>query len=179
MKKIIIYILILFFSNGIAFSETYLSKEFKYSLKYDENWKKIYVPDPTSDVFLICESDLCDETANISVSVNFDNQLKRIKVEKFLELINSEILTRMIRNTPRIENFKIVDEFISKFNNRKFFNVIVSYTMLPYKSVRIRHMHVTIDSGFIYNIVLHTSPDYYKHDYDLAKKVIKTVNINN
>ncbi len=150
----------------------YQSGTNRFTIKYDSDWKTTASPDLTIELALIPNSGACSSIAFLSVGAFYDQKLSGITTDDFLKVATGDAITRHIKNTPLVSNFKLLREGKAKLGDVNAYEVLMSYTT-P-KGARYRHTFVTFNKGYMYNVSFHSSPESYRSDYEVAKKVLKT-----
>jgi len=147
----------------------YSSKKFKYSIKYDSSWNRNSSKDESLDFSLMCVHETCDQATNIGIIVRYFPKLKNEPAREFFKLINGETLIKNFKNN-RIKNIRIIKEYISRKNVKKF-NLISEFN---YKNgyKKKSHSQMTFNNGYMYGIIFSSTPDNYENDYKLAVNVI-------
>lgn len=150
----------------------YQSSKNRFAIKYDSEWKTTTSPDTTIEIALVPNTSAISSTAFLSVGAIYDQSLSGITTEEFVKAATGEIITRQIKKMPIVSDFKVIREGKAKLGDVSAYEVLMSYTTPS--GARYRHTFVTFNKGYMYNASFHSTPESFKSDFEIAKKVFKT-----
>ncbi len=157
---------------AVASAGEYQSAKNRFTIKFDSGWKTTASPDSTIEIALVPNSDSISSTAFLSVGAFYDQKLSGMTTDDFLKAATGEVITRQIKKMPSVTNFKVVREGKVKLGDVNAYEVLMSYTTPA--GARYRHTFVTFNRGYIYNASFDSTPESFKSDFEVAKKVFKT-----
>ena len=100
------------------------------------------------------------------------NTLDLKRAAEFLKIVNGQTLTRDMKSQPIVANFKLLREGKAKLGDADAYEVLMSYTTPA--GARYRHTFLTFNRGYMYNASFNSTPESFKSDFEIAKKVFKT-----
>jgi len=161
---------------AVANAGDYKSDHNRFTIKYDSDWKTTRSPDLTIEIALVPNSDASSPTAFLSVGATYDQTLVAVTTEDFLKVASSAAITRHIKSMPIVTNFKVLREGKAKLGDVNAYEVLMSYTTPA--GLRYRHTFMTFYRGYMYNASFHSTPESFKSDFEIAKKVFTTFRIS-
>lgn len=157
---------------AVASAGEYQSAKNRFTIKFDSDWKTTASPDLTIEIALVPNSDACSSRAFLSVGAFYDQTLSGMTVDDFLKIATGEVITRQVKNMPSVTNLKVIREGKTKLGDVNAYEVLMSYTSPA--GAHYRHTFVTFNKGYLYNASFSSTPESFKSDFEVAKKVFKT-----
>lgn len=149
-----------------AASEPFRSTNNRFTTEYSAPWKTISLPDPSAELFLLCDEAVCGPNTLLSFGAFFDANLKSGKVVDFLRHSNGSIIVENVRSAPGVANVKIIREGRAQLGAAPSYEVLAEIT-LQNGQKRTRHTFMTFNAGYVYNVSLGCAPE--NHAKSLAK----------
>lgn len=157
---------------AVANGSEYRSDKNQFTISYDSDWKTSASPDLTIEIALVPNSAACSSTAFLSIGALYDQRLSRMTTDDFLKIATGEAITGQVKKMPVVTNFKLLREGKVKLGEVNAYEVLMSYTTPA--GARYRHTFMTFNKGYVYNASFHSTPENFKADFEISKKVFKT-----
>lgn len=154
-----------------AVSEPFKSAANRFGIEYFAPWKKISLPDPSSELFLICDEAVCGPKALLSFGAYFDTNLKSGKVADFLRHANGNTIVQNVRSAPGVASVKILREGRVQLGVAEAYEVLAEITLQSGQR-RIRHTFMTFNGGYVYNVSLGCPPENHERALSKAQPVL-------
>lgn len=157
--------------NGTA--ETFRSTSNRFAVDYVAPWKAITLPDPTSELFLLCDEKACGPKVLLSFGAFLEPALKSGKLADFLANAKSETILQNVRSAPGVAKVLVLREGRSRMGSTDAYEVLAEIT-LQSGLRRIRHTFMTFDSGYVYSVSLGCAPELHPKALGKAQAVLAT-----
>ena len=157
---------------AVANASEHQSDKNWFTIKYDSDWKSKTSPDLTIELALVPNSDACSAVGFLSIGAIYDQKFSGVTTDDFLKVATGEAITRQVKSFPGVSDFKLLREGKAKLGDVNAYEVLISYTTPA--GARYRHTFVTFNRGYTYNVSFHSTPESFKSDFEVAKKVFRT-----
>ena len=158
---------------GSAAAETFRSTSNRFVVDYIAPWKAITLPDPTGELFLLCDEKECGPKVLLSFGAFLEPALKSGKLADFLANAKSEAILQNVRSAPGVIKVSVLREGRSQIGSTGAYEVLAEITLQSGQK-RLRHTFMTFDSGYIYNVSLGCSPELHPKALGKAQAVLST-----
>ena len=156
-----------------ANAETFRSAANRFSVDYVAPWKAITLPDPSGELFLLCDERECGPKVLLSFGAFLEPALKAGKLVDFLANAKGETIVQNIRSAPGVAKVSVLREGRSRLGPLEAYEVLSEITLLSGQK-RLRHTFMTFDSGHVYNVSLGCAPELHPKALDKARAVLAT-----
>jgi hypothetical protein len=158
---------------GSAAAETFRSSVNRFAVDYIAPWKAITLPDPTSELFLLCDEKECGPKVLLSFGAFLEPALKSGKLADFLANAKSETILQNVRSAPGVVKVSVLREGRSRMGSTDAYEVLAEITLQSGQK-RLRHTFMTFDSGYIYDVSLGCAPELHAKALGNAQAVLAT-----
>jgi hypothetical protein len=154
-----------------ASSEPFNSVSNRFAIEFSSPWKRISLPDPSGELFLLCDEAACGPKALLSFGAYFDTNLKSGKVADFLRHANGNTIVQNVRSAPGVASVKILREGRARLGPAEAYEVLAEIT-LQNGQKRTRHTFMTFNAGYVYNVSLGCPPENHEKSLNKAQAVL-------
>ena len=156
---------------GSAAADTFRSTSNRFAVDYIAPWKAIALPDPSSELFLLCEEKECGPKVLLSFGAFLEPALKSGKLADFLANAKSETILQNVRSAPGVSKVSVLREGRSRIGSIDAYEVLAEITLQSGQK-RLRHTFMTFDAGYIYNVSLGCAPELHVKALGKAQAVL-------
>jgi hypothetical protein len=161
------------FIAGDAVADTYQSASNRFAVDYIAPWKAIALPDPTGELFLLCEEKECGPRVLLSFGAFLEPALKSGKLTDFLANAKGETILQNVRSARGVVKVSLLREGRARVGSTDAYEVLAEITLQSGQK-RLRHTFMTFDSGYIYNVSLGCAPELHANALVKARAVLAT-----
>ena len=159
--------------TATASAETFRSIASRFSVDYIAPWKSISLPDPSGELFLLCDEKECGPKVLLSFGAFLEPALKTGKLVDFLSHAKGEVIVQNVRSAPGVAKVLVLREGRSRLGQLEAYEVLAEIT-LQNGQKRLRHTFMTFDSGYTYNVSLGCAPELHAKALSKAQAVLTT-----
>jgi hypothetical protein len=154
-----------------ALAQQYSSSINRFAVGVNAPWSRTALPDPTAELFLLCEPSVCGPTVLLSFSAFFDPNLKTGKVADFLLHAKGEAITQEVRSSQMVSRVVILKEGRTMLGSAQAYEVLSELTLKDGRR-RMRHTFMTFNAGYVYSVNLGCPPEAHTKALSLAKPIL-------
>jgi hypothetical protein len=151
-----------------AYAEEFKSSSNRYSVGYVAPWKPISLPDPSSELFLLCDEKVCGSKVLLSFGAYLEPALKSGKL--------NDLIIQNVRSNSGVAKAVILREGRTKLGIRDAYEVVAELTLQSGQK-RIRHTFMTFNAGYVYNVSLGCPPELHERAVKNAQQVLATYRV--
>lgn len=163
-------------ASGVAFADTFKSAVNRFMVVYAAPWKPVSLPDPSGELFLLCDEKVCGPKVLLSFGAYLEPALKASKIADFLAHAKGDSIIQNIRSAPGVARVAILREGRARLGTHESYEVLAEITLQSGQK-RLRHTFMTFDAGHIYNVSLGCSPELHANALAKAQTVLASFRI--
>jgi hypothetical protein len=160
-----------------SYAEPYKSPSNRFTISFAEPWSRKALPDPTAELFVLCEASACGPTVLLGFGAFLDPNLKNETIAEFLKHANGNTIIQEVRQSPAVAKVAILREGRVKLGTAEAYEVLSELT-LKSGSKRIRHTFMTFNAGYIYSVSLGCPPEAHAKALAAAQPVLNSFSFN-
>ena len=157
----------------IASAEQFRSNASRFSVDYAAPWKAVSLPDPSAELFLLCDEKECGPRVLLSFSAYLQPELKSGKLSDFLKYATADMILQNVRTAPGVAKVSVLREGRSRLGQVEAYEVVAE-VVLSTGQKRIRHTFLTFNAGYVYNASLGCAPELHARSVMKAQTVLAT-----
>jgi hypothetical protein len=157
----------------IAGAEQFRSSVSRFSVDYAAPWKVVSVPDPSAELFLLCDEKECGPRVLLSFGAYLQPELKAGKLSDFLKHAKADLILQNIRAAPGVAKVTVLREGQSRLGQVEAYEVVAEVALTTGQK-RIRHTFLTFNAGYVYNASLGCAPELHARSVAKAQTVLAT-----
>ena len=158
-------------------AEEYSSPSNRFAVAFNAPWARTSLPDPSAELFVLCEASACGPTVLLSFSAFFDPNLKGGILSDFLRHAKGEVITQEVRKSPMVSKVVIIKEGRALLGSAEAYEVLAELTLTNGKK-RIRHTFMTFKAGYVYNISLGCPPEAHVKALAAVQPLLSSFRLN-
>ena len=157
-------------------AESFRSAANRFSVNYIAPWKAISLPDPSGELFLLCDERDCGPKVLLSFGAYLEPALKAGKLADFLAHAKGEVIVQNVRTAAGVAKVSVLKEGRTRLGAVEAYEVLAEITLQSGQR-RLRHTFITFDSGHVYNVSLGCAPELHAGALGKAQAVLATFRI--
>lgn len=154
-------------------AEQFRSNANRFSVDYAAPWKAVSLPDPSAELFLLCDEKECGPRVLLSFSAYLEPALKSGKLSDFLAHAKADLILQNIRTSPSVSKVNVLREGRSRLGQAEAYEVVAE-VILSTGQKRVRHTFMTFNAGYVYNVSLGCAPELHARSLAKAQAVLAT-----
>jgi hypothetical protein len=158
-------------------ADPYTSPSNRFSVAFNAPWARTSLPDPSAELFVLCEASACGPTVLLSFGAFFDPNLKGGKLADFLRHAKGEVITQEVRQSPMVSKVAILREGRTRLGKAEAYEVLAELTLASGKK-RMRHTFMTFNAGHVYSVSLGCPPEAHAKALAAAQPVLNSFRFN-
>lgn len=160
-----------------SYAEPYNSPSNRFSVVFSVPWARTNLPDPSAELFVLCEPSTCGPAVLLAFGAFFDPNLKGGKLADFLRHANSTTITQEVKQSPMVDKVVVLKEGRTRLGSAEAYEVLSEIT-LKSGGKRMRHTFMTFNAGYVYSVSLGCPPEAHAKALAAAQLVLNSFRTN-